>query len=44
MPNRVGKVIRSIEFADLYDRYRPTPPIPVVEALINVTDIGTRTG
>ena len=31
------------QVADLYDRYRPTPPIPVVEALINVTDIGTRT-
>jgi len=31
------------EVADLYDRYRPAPPSPVVEALINLTDIGPRT-
>jgi len=31
------------EVADLYDRYRPAPPSPVVDALINLTGIGPRT-
>ena len=31
------------EVADLYHRYRPAPPIPVVEALIDLTDIGPHT-
>ena len=31
------------QVADLYDRYRPTPPTPVVDALIDLTGIGTRT-
>ena len=31
------------QIADLYDRYRRTPPTSVVEALISLTDIGART-
>lgn len=31
------------QVADLYNRYRRTPPAPVVEALINLTNIGART-
>ncbi len=46
MGDDVGPCRRGDSFdqvADLYDRYRPTPPTAVVDALINLTDIGART-
>ncbi len=40
-PCRRGDSFEAV--ADLYDRYRPAPPAPVVDALIKATGIGTRT-